>query len=278
MSILKPSYATGYAKNASQSAHPNLWDGLVGAWMPSMGDCGNDLHDLSGRGNHAELDGRITPALLKVIDGERQVVLNGGGDYYRVNNVRDFSPAELTYCYWVTQPVLGGLYCPGGVWRSGKRSWLSQHDNGYPSFFHSNDGSASSSLASSVRLLSNKLTFVAMRYGGGSKQIWQDGVRTALATGTAFNVDLFDSQTEFCIGDFLFYNSSSAFGRNWQGGVSSQLVYNRVLSSQEIKQLYVDSLAPFRRKQRVSVAVPAATPTPSATYHPLRSLAHPLEQ
>jgi len=126
-------------------------------------------------------------------------------------------------------------------------------------------------------LINNKLTFVAMRYGKGSKSIWQNGVRTALATGAGVSGDLFDSQTEFCIGDFLFNNSSTPFGRSWQGGISAQMVYSRVLSVSEIKQLYVDSLAPFRKKQRVSVAVPAAV-APSATYHPLRSLAHPLEQ
>ena len=260
MDLLKPSYATGYAKNASQSAHPNLWDGLVGAWMPSMGDCGWDLNDLSGRGNHAELDGRSSPAPLKVIDGSRQIVPDGSSDYFRVNNVKDFSPKELTYCYWVTQPVLAGTYAPGGVWRTGRRSWLSQHVNGYPQFFHSNDGSSGASITSSVSLISNKLTCVVMRYGKGSKQIWQNGVRTALATGAGVSGDLFDSQTEFCMGSFLFYDSSTTFGRNWQGGISAQMVYNRALSPLEIKQLYVDSLAPFRTKKRTVVRVPAAIP------------------
>ena len=55
MDLLKPSYASGYAKNASQSAHPNLWDGLVGAWMPSLGVTGETLRDVSGNGNHGTL-------------------------------------------------------------------------------------------------------------------------------------------------------------------------------------------------------------------------------
>jgi len=246
----KPSYKAGYAKSADESASPHLWDGLVGAWMPSMGDCGYNLNDLSGRGNHAELDGRISPAPLKVIDGSMQIVLDGSSDYFRINSVKDFSPKELTYCYWVTQPLLAGTYAPGGVWRTGRRSWLSQHGSGYPQFYHSNNGSTSSVLTSSVQLINNKLTFVAMRYGKGSKSIWQNGVRTALATGAGVSGDLFDSQTEFCIGDFLFYDSSTIFGRNWQGGISAQMVYNRVLSPQEIQELYVDSLAPFRRKAK----------------------------
>ena len=71
--------------------------------------------------------------------------------------------------------------------------------------------------------------------------------------------------------------NGSTNGAGLAGSLGHAAVYDRILSPTEIKQLYVDSLAPFRKKQRVSVAVPAAV-APSATYHPLRSLAHPLEQ
>ena len=71
--------------------------------------------------------------------------------------------------------------------------------------------------------------------------------------------------------------NGSTNGAGLLGDLGHVCIYDRILSPTEIKQLYVDSLAPFRKKQRVSVAVPAAV-APSATYHPLRSLAHPLEQ
>ena len=45
------------------------------------------------------------------------------------------------------------------------------------------------------------------------------------------------------------YETNSSF--------ASVLIYKRAISDTEIKHLYVDSLAPFRKKQRVSVAVPA---------------------
>jgi hypothetical protein len=41
----QPSYKTGYAKSASESAHPELWDGLRGAWVPALGNSG-DVHNI----------------------------------------------------------------------------------------------------------------------------------------------------------------------------------------------------------------------------------------
>lgn len=51
----RPSYHQGYARNASESAYPGLWRGLMGAWLPSFGPSGNTLYDLSGKKNHGVL-------------------------------------------------------------------------------------------------------------------------------------------------------------------------------------------------------------------------------
>lgn len=48
----EPSYESGYAPRDGESLYPNLFNGLAGAWCPSMGVTGNALRDLSGRGNH----------------------------------------------------------------------------------------------------------------------------------------------------------------------------------------------------------------------------------
>ncbi len=50
------SQQTGYARNASESAYPNLWRGLVGWWCPSINPRGgNRLFDLSPFGNTGTL-------------------------------------------------------------------------------------------------------------------------------------------------------------------------------------------------------------------------------
>ena len=52
LSSARNGFRSGFARNASQSAHPHFWNRLVGAWCPSVGIQGRRLEDFSGRGNH----------------------------------------------------------------------------------------------------------------------------------------------------------------------------------------------------------------------------------
>ena len=54
--IALPSYAAGFAGRGLNDI-PWAWDGLVGAWEPSLGASGKILHDISGNGNHGTLMG-----------------------------------------------------------------------------------------------------------------------------------------------------------------------------------------------------------------------------
>ena len=66
----QPTWKQGFARSASESAHPELWKGLVGAWSPGLGPTGSILHDAAafkndgtwnGTGEHwATSDGRYT--------------------------------------------------------------------------------------------------------------------------------------------------------------------------------------------------------------------------
>jgi len=55
--IPRPSLREGYARNAAESAFPELWDSLIGAWIPALGYQGNVLHDFSGRGKPGIMTG-----------------------------------------------------------------------------------------------------------------------------------------------------------------------------------------------------------------------------
>ena len=52
----RPSYKTGYARNASESANPSLWKGLIRAWIPRLGNTGLKLFDEAGQRKHATLN------------------------------------------------------------------------------------------------------------------------------------------------------------------------------------------------------------------------------
>ena len=84
--LATPSYKAGYARSAGESAHPNLWKGLAGAWVPAMGVTGGTLRDISGNKNHGTLT-NMDPATDWVV-GEKGLALDfdGSDDYIEIAN------------------------------------------------------------------------------------------------------------------------------------------------------------------------------------------------
>ncbi len=272
MDLLKPSYATGYAKNASQSAHPNLWDGLVGACMPSLGVTGETLRDVSGNGNHGTLTNMdaasdwvaTSKGLALDFDGTA-----GSTDHVVTQTIKHgVSNGDFTWSIWfyptTSRPsgsTINGIcgiesYSPVFGWSpNGFNNQLGYYWGGwkgfgvYPSLNSWNHGVMTRKNGVITGYLDGKI--------GSSSNLQSNSMNNGRLVIGRSGVDY----------------APDPFG----GRLTNFIFHNRALSPQEIKQLYVDSLAPFRKKQRVSVAVPAAV-APSATYHPLRSLAHPLEQ
>jgi hypothetical protein len=53
-----------------ESAYPELWDGVIGAWAPCLGPTGSRLHDHSGRNNWGTLTNMDPPTDWVVSDGQ----------------------------------------------------------------------------------------------------------------------------------------------------------------------------------------------------------------
>jgi hypothetical protein len=270
--IIKPSYQSGYARNASESENPKLWDGLVGAWMPSLGVTGKRIRDVVGN-NHATLVDdhpsisnwttskvsrsfrfeRTDSFLSDYASSSRALGISGTGSWSIHMRVKVDSAATNIY---------GWLFWVGGSSNSNNRllSIRTFTDGKYGVAHWYND-------LSFAPINYDNWEQIAVTFDGSTERFYLNGAEV-LSRTTSLNIA--DGR--------LWFNGRGSSQQPTEYEMSSTFVYDRVLSSTEIKQLQVDSLAPFRRKQRVSVAVPAAVPTPSATYHPLRSLAHPLEQ
>lgn len=71
-----PNFENGFAPRDGEPAYPSAWDGLAGAWEPTLGNTGPTLRDISGRNNHGTINGATWVA------GERGPVLlfSGAGD------------------------------------------------------------------------------------------------------------------------------------------------------------------------------------------------------
>ena len=83
----QPSYASGYAKSASESAKPHLWKGMVGAWAPNLGITGDTLRDISGKGSHASGDNFDVDTDWGMTEVGPALTMNGLGDEGMLTNV-----------------------------------------------------------------------------------------------------------------------------------------------------------------------------------------------
>jgi hypothetical protein len=274
LDLLKPSYATGYAKNASQSAHPNLWDGLVGAWMPSLGVTGETLRDVSGNGNHGTLFHSNVPDAWSA--NEKGVNLDFSPANSRIETSRNAgisggSPRTLVTWFKTIQTNAYVNIAGYGVSANRKLFDIYTYYNGTyyraAGHFYGGGNNTESTLPNRSTVDFGKWNQVCLVYDGYNALVYTNGIfSNQKAIGL---LSTLDSPLKIGVGN---YTPIDLFN----GKSSDTSLYNRALSPQEIKQLYVDSLAPFRTKKRTVVRVPAAIP--AATYHPLRSLAHPLEQ
>ena len=259
--ISKPSYQSGYARNASESENPKLWDGLVGAWMPSLGVTGETLRDVSGNGNHGTLTGMDAASDWVATSKGLALEFDGSDDRVLAGDLETLDNMSIQFTVRVNSNPGSFRGFLGAVGYTGQD---------YDSGFNLDMGSASTT------------AFETLSFEGGIRRV-SFGTNLMVSSvdfGVWCNMCLVVSSSEITL--FLngvkessatrLNNSTSTIGMNdfvigkrpysgvntcVEADFANVSVYNRVLSLQEIKQLQVDPLAPFRKKQRVSVAVPA---------------------
>jgi hypothetical protein len=251
---VEPSYKSGYAQSAGESAHPNLWDGLVGAWMPSMGVTGKTLRDVSGNDNHGTLTYMDAASDWVATSKGLALDFDGSNDYVTFGNVLNLS--EITVSTWFKPDALIGRQFLIGKWEDGKRAYqIAFNPNGFPSGTISSSITTDGQLATHVECdVQNSITstsewyHVCMTADGNELSTYVDGkvgnVKSAGSPYTAGNAYL-------SLGTILFFSNTSPLNPA-NACISNTSIYNRALTPDEIQTLYVDSLAPFRKKQQVA--------------------------
>jgi hypothetical protein len=100
------SQQTGYARNASESAYPNLWRGLVGWWLPSVNPRGgNRLFDLSPFRNHGTLT-NMTNEDWVVSGGAGALDFDGVNDLVSCGRPILLGSGDFTISTWVYLAVI----------------------------------------------------------------------------------------------------------------------------------------------------------------------------
>ena len=249
-------YSAGIARNASESAYPNLWRGLVGLWEPGAGLQGNRLIDFSSYKNH----GTFAASAPSWASGQRGSCLSfsaGNLVNFRDGSLLPLGSSPRTLMHWLLLTAAQQeMVSWGGNITSGQR-FASYCDTGVLGFecngaWGTFPFSPDSKWHHIAIVVPNGVTTVS------GVVVYFDGIAKALsynAGGTTLNTQAADP----IIGAISGANSFFRF----TGKISDVRIYKRALSTSEIMHSYMGAspLVALNRPYFNSPTSPPATNT-----------------
>ena len=244
---IRPSFKQGYARNMSESKAPHLWRGKTGHWATSLGATGNTLYDTSIFKNHGTLT-NMDAGTDWVVDQNYALNFDGSDDYVDMENEPfwDGTVFNHTYIVLVNQKGDGGtrealidgatMLSKGAGFSAGfafsidhtsrKLMWTSNAVN------HLSDSA----------ITDNTRQLVGVTIDGSGNLIFYIN---GISDGTASVAYGTDNDFQLRIGNF-----DSGTDKNYfNGNIASALIYNRVLTPNEMKQWYINPFAGLQRHE-----------------------------
>lgn len=258
-SLARPSFATGYARSAAESASPNLFRGLVAAYLPILGNTGATWPDLIG-GN----DGTMTNALTDWGVSQYGPVVNFlSSDKVTTPTSSVWDISNMTAVILARPSTIGNTDTL--LTKGNPASWQQVWDLQF--IFTAGAWQYADSSGRRVRTDANtdweadKWTVGAVRVRNDTVaatdvQLFTAGVETAYDIQDDGSTHTDDTTHSLVIG------SRGDGNRQFEGDIAGVLYYQRLLTDNEIKTLTDDFVAPFRR--RIHIPLVTQEPPPAA--------------
>ena len=225
--MTKPSFAD-YG-TYDESAHMDLWDGVVGYWAPCLGPTGTRLHDVSRYNNWGALTN---------MDAATDWVIDGGQYALDFDGVDDYVDARVT---------LAGAFAVS-MWANRRTAgtdnlrilWgnLSDPDT-YAAAVSPTTVITQSDNVGTLKTFSgftftNSVWFhiAVSRDATDGVRVWKDGVESTSGTQT-----IAGTYTLQCLGRYANAASQNA-PYQWDGLISDAMAWNKPLTPNEIRELY----------------------------------------
>ena len=239
----EPAYTPDYgefATCAEESAYPELWNGLVGAWYPMLGVSGNKLPDAVGNRN---LVGPCAQSLgYTIFTGSQRLVggpLPAGMSEITVVAKTQTSPGATGF---------GAVVGTSGTWSV------------FGLIHGWNDGT---SIYWMLPINGTTQTVTGTLPAGWSKlsAVWKSGVKAKIRSGS----NTWSASTAYT--GTLIFDAGIAIGAMASYTVASfdvayVMVWNRALSDLEVDIVHADPPAPFRRRASADQPLDAMIPLP----------------
>ncbi len=261
--LILPSYKGGFARNAAESANPNLWKGLVGLWSPSLGPTGLTLFDHASRKNHGTLT-NMDQATDWVVSGSPW---NGYALNYDASNDRvviQDAPAlnisiNISVGVWFKKALADdvrqfiaakgtGIAGPTDDW------WMEVQSDDTLRFAIHKAGGAGRVHSPTLSVADTDWHFGLGTYDGAVVRLFLDGVEAG--SGTAFAGTMQNPGNVMVIGTVGVQD-----GLTWNGLIGSVALWSRIIVPSESRQLYEQPHAIIQPRSRIVVPAAAVAAT-----------------
>ena len=250
-----PSYKSGFyaPSRGGVAAHPELWKNCVGAWSPALGPTGSTLFDQGAYKNHGTLT-NMDPATDWVVEGGVGALDFDGTTNY-ISSANSVTGYPLTLMAWVTPdtPFSQSLVSVGTNATENHQHRILIRNPGQVRAQSQDTAAGNATSASDIIVAGTRYCVVGLFGSAVSRSIWLDGVMVASDTTSATPAGM--DQNRFG------YQQSA--GQPFDGRLSEVRIYNRVLTTNEIRTLALrPNIAYETRRRRVysgAAAPPAAT-------------------
>jgi hypothetical protein len=229
-----------------ESAYPELWDGVIGAWAPFLGPTGSRQHDLSRLMNWQSAASVPVYSLRQGV-----IAVTGNSGLSATTPASYLGLTEATMFAWVSKTTQIDIVACGALTGANNSrfsfAWFSD-GNLYASIEQSGSNFATRVLTGSgARLIGLQFRGTA---GNTVSGVWVDGVRT---TGPAAPASLRTTTSASSLTTDGFSNTSA------NGAVFGMVFWRRCLSDNEMLQISRIGLpALFDRRRRRAIYLPQA--------------------
>lgn len=230
-----------------ESDFPHLWRGVVGAWAPCLGPSGTRLHDHSGRANWGTLT-NMDAATDWVVDGGQYALnFDGVNDFVEIADSPVLSAVmPITLCFWCNPTTLPPASNANRMFLVTKGAaanyewdatinWFNGFFGKFTFYYATLNGASYYGQATATSAVAGQWQFVAFIQSSFSSfpNAYYNGKLDNGGTFSAGSGSAGDGTAPVRIG---------ARGDNaeleYAGRMSDIVLYNRVLSANEIAELY----------------------------------------
>jgi hypothetical protein len=244
-SHIKPSFKTGYARNASESANPNLWKGLA-AWVPALGHTGSTVRNIRGHSRGSLNDGvTYSGTTQQALNEADYLSFDGSNDYMRIydsslKRVTHTNPDECLAVCFRRKSFTGNT----ALWGYLSASFLGAYGRGF--YFSDSQihcvSETNNNNAPITTTVNDKKWHIAIANFSSNGAFYLDG--KLIGTGTLNSAWTYWLQ----LASASAHVSPPSNSGNADVDVRVAYQWNRLLSVGEIKKLSVNVLAPFEMK------------------------------